>query len=244
MSWPFAQVVAISLLFLALHEWLGRGRWWLLGLLMGLTIATRISAGLNIVLFVGFALLSDNKLRGRRLAIFAAGIAVPIVLLGAYNFARFGSVWETGYNYQPASPGDFDTSSLANVIPHLRIFLFGRPTSSEQFPYFVTNPVGMSVLLLSPWLLYLGALRLDRFNVIALLDCAIVLIAVLAWRSTGQLQLGYRFLFDFLPIVIFLLARDGFRGKPLPLGFKVLVCLGFLSNLYFFQSFISRLPQG
>jgi hypothetical protein len=39
MSWPFAQVVAIHLLFLALHEWLGR-RWWLLiGLLLGLTAA-------------------------------------------------------------------------------------------------------------------------------------------------------------------------------------------------------------
>ena len=38
MSWPFAQVVAIHLLFLALHEWLGQQRWLVIGFLLGLTV--------------------------------------------------------------------------------------------------------------------------------------------------------------------------------------------------------------
>jgi len=213
---------------------------------MGLTTATRITAGLNVVFFAGTTLYSVNKGSARRLSILqlAAGISVPLALLAVYNFARFGLVWESGYSYQPASPGDFSAITPGNIIPHLRTFLFGPPNSAQQFPYFVANPVGMSVLLLSPWLLYLGSLRPNRFNVIALLDCAIILLAVLAWRSTGQLQLGYRFVLDFLPIITFLLARDGFRRQAVPLGFKVLSCLGFLSTLYFLQSFIKMLPRG
>ena len=244
MSWPFAQVVAIALVFLALHEWLGQRRWWLLGFLMGLAATTRIPAGLNIGLFAGAAFFCAKKQQLKALALVSAGFLLPILFLAAYNFARFDSVFETGYTYQPAAPGDFATTSLANVMPHLRIFLFGLPAQSDGFPFISTNPFGMSVLLLSPWLLYLCSPRRNRFSYLALVNCAIVLLVVLAWRSTGQLQVGYRFLLDFLPIVTFLLARDGFGGKNVPLGFKALTVLGLLSTLYFLQSFIGMLPQG
>jgi hypothetical protein len=102
----------------------------------------------------------------------------------------------------------------------------------------------MSVFLLSPWLVYLGSLKLDRFSGLALANCAIVLLAVLAWRSIGQLQLGYRFSLDFLPIIIFLLARDGFGGREISAGFKTLTVLGLFSTLYFLMSFIAMIPQG
>jgi len=238
MSWPFAQVLAIHLLFLALHEWLGRRRWLFIGFVLGLTSATRLSAGLNIILFAAAALMTEAPLRKKASVALAMGFALPMVLLALYNFARFDSFVETGYGFQLPGPGDFPSTSLANVLPHLRLFLFGAPVLSDQFPFFITQLVGMSVFLLSPWLLYIASLKFDRVTVVALLNCLIVLVAVLAWRSTGQFQLGYRFSLDFLPVVAFLIARDGFGRASMPLGFKSLAALGFLSTLYFLCSLI------
>jgi len=243
MSWPFAQVVAIHLLFLALHEWLGQKRWLVIGLLLGLTAATRLSAGLNIGLFAAAALMTDPQLRKKALVSLTIGFALPMALLALYNFARFDSFLETGYGFQLPGPGDFPSTSLANILPHLSLLLFGAPVLSDKFPFVITQTIGMSVFLLSPWLLYIGSLKLDRFNLIALVNCLIVLVAVLAWRSTGQFQLGYRFSLDFLPIVGFLIARDGFGRGPMPLGFKLLTALGFLSTLYFLWSFVEILPR-
>lgn len=244
MSWAFAQVIAVCLLFLVISEWLGRRRWWLIGLLLALTASARLTAGLNIALFIGDALLCDKRQRLKTVTSLTAGFAVPMFFLAVYNFARFGSVIESGYTYQPPSPEDLPGVSLANVIPHLYIFLFGPPIVSGRFPFLNVDPVGMSVLLLSPWLWYLGSLKMSRLNYLGLVNCALVLVAVLAWRSTGQLQLGYRFILDFLPIVMLLLARDGFSERKIPLGFRILVCVGLFSSMYFLTSFIAALPQG
>ena len=243
MSWPFAHVVAIHLLFLALHEWLGRRRWLFIGFLLGLTSTTRLSAGVNIILFAAAALMTEPPLRKKAAVALGTGFALPMVLLALYNFARFDSLVETGYWFQLPGPGDFPSTSLANVLPHLRVFLFGAPVLSGKFPFFMTQLVGMSVFLLSPWILYIASLKFDRLTFVALLNCLIVLVAVLAWRSTGQFQLGYRFSLDFLPIVAFLIARDGFGRAPMPSGFKSLAGLGFLSTLYFLWSLIEIMPR-
>jgi hypothetical protein len=244
MSWSLAQVIAIVLLFLAVYEWLGQRRWWVIGLLLGLTTTARVSAGLNIALFMGAALFCERKEKVKAFLTLNAGFAIPVLLLATYNFARFGSFIETGYSYQPPAPQDFAASSLANVLPHLRVFLLGTPVLLEGFPFVAADPLGMSVLLLSPWLVYIGSLKMDKFNYLALANCALVLVGVLAWRSTGQLQLGYRFSLDFLPIIILLLARTGFTGKEMPVGFKTLTLIGFLSTLFFLVSFIGQIPQG
>jgi hypothetical protein len=240
MSWSLGHVVAVCLVFLSLHEWLGRRRWWLVGYLAGLAASARLTAGLNIMLFIATALFC-GKAKTRSTLGLVAGFAVPLVALALYNFARFNSFIETGYSYQLPAPGDFPGTSLANVVSHLRVFLLGTPTLSDSFPFVRTNPVGMSVLLISPWLLCLTSISLDRLNGFALASCGLVLLAVLAWRSTGQLQVGYRFSLDFLPLIIFILARgDGNMGGK----FKTLVLLSFLSSLYFHVSFIQLLPRG
>ena len=221
----------------------GKRRWLFIGFLLGLTSATRLSAGLNIILFAAAALMTESPLRKKASVALAMGFALPMTLLALYNFARFDSFVETGYGFQLPGPGDFPSTSVVNVLPHLRLFLFGAPVLSDQFPFFITQLVGMSVFLLSPWLCYLGSLKLDRVYFAALVNCLVVLVAVLAWRSTGQFQLGYRFSLDLLPVVIFLIARNGFHGGPLPARFKLLTVLGFVFTLYFFWSFIAIVPH-
>jgi hypothetical protein len=72
-----------------------------------------------------------------------------------------------------------------------------------------TNAIGNSVLLMSPFLTYLAKVSLwDPNNKLIVLDVVVVLFMVLALRSTGFEQIGYRFSLDFLPFVFWLLMRS------------------------------------
>jgi len=102
----------------------------------------------------------------------------------------------------------------------------------------------MSVLILSPWLILLGRLERDCISHFVLASCLAVLVATLAWRSTGQLQLGYRFILDFLPMILFLFARNNSGVRSLSPSFKALTIVGFVSTGYFLQSLIEIMPKG
>jgi len=219
-----AHVLCVVLLFWAINEYEGQSRWWLIGILIGLVMATRAPAGLNILFFVLVVLLSDISVRAkaRALSKLLLPFAAVVTLLALYNFARFRSPFESGYGYQlngygtpyafwnvpgntPGPPLD-----LRNIPSHLWIFLFGLPS---------IRAVGTSVLLISPYLVYLFSVRRwDFVNRLIVIDVAAVLLVVLAFRSTGFEQMGYRFSLDFLPFVFWLLMRSrvtlasGFRG--------------------------------
>jgi hypothetical protein len=109
---------------------------------------------------------------------------------------------------------------LSNIPSHLWIFLFGLPSSAG---------VGTSVLLMSPHLVYLCSVRRwDLTNRVILVNVAIVLMAVLAFRSTGFEQVGYRFSLDFLPFVFWLLLRSRIQVTR---GFKWLVFIATVSDM-------------
>jgi len=219
-----AHVLCVALLFWAINEYQGQSRWWLIGVLIGFAMATRGPAGLNILFFVLVLLLSDSSMRPKALAWLKLLLpfAGVVVLLALYNFARFRNPFESGYGYQlngygapyalwnvpgntPGPPLD-----LRNIPSHFWLFLFGLPN---------TNAVGTSVLLISPYLIYLCSVRRwDVVNKLIVIDVAVVLLVVLAFRSTGFEQMGYRFSLDFLPFVFWFLMRSritltpGFRG--------------------------------
>ena len=122
-------------------------------LLLGLTAATRLSAGLNIGLFAAAALMTEPQARKKASLSLTMGFAIANRVTGFIQLCSIRFVFETGYGLQLPGPGDFPSTSLANVLPHLRLFLFGPPALSDKFPFVITQAVGMSVFLLSPWLL-------------------------------------------------------------------------------------------
>jgi hypothetical protein len=237
-----AHVIAVMLLFLAINEYEGRRRLWLIGGFIGLAMATRIPSGLNILFFASAISVGAGTFQQRAagLAKLLLPFAVLVGLLALYNFARFGTPLESGYTYQlngfgmPYAswnvPGNTAGPALSfSYIPeHLWIFLFGLPS---------TNGVGTSVLLISPFLVYLFSVRWDLINKLIAWDIGLVLLAVLAFRSTGFEQVGYRFSLDFFPFVFWLLMRsrlqmdNRFKGLIfLALVIDVILTAFFLSN--------------
>jgi len=224
----FAHVLAVMFLFIAINEYEGSCRLSIVGGLIGLALATRLPAGLNIICFVLLVLLGSAPAQKRLadLAKLVLPFAAILGVLALYNYARFGNLLESGYGYQVNGmglpyanwnvPGNSagPPISLSNIPGHLWIFLFGLPSSAG---------VGTSVLLMSPHLIYLCSVsRWDLTHKVIVVNVAIVLITVLAFRSTGFEQVGYRFSLDFLPFVFWLLMRSRIQVTS---GFKQLVLI-------------------
>ena len=233
-SSAFAHLAAVAMLFLALNEHQGRSRLWLTGGLIGLAMASRAPAGVNIVFFVLAILFGAGAVRQRIVGLFQlllpfAGVAA---ILAIYNWARFGNPLESGYTYQVNGfdqpyaawnlPGNHagPPFSLSYIPEHLRLFLFGLPT---------VNAVGTSVLLVSPYLLYVMSVpKWDLTNRLIGVSVGAVLMVVLAFRSSGFEQMGYRFSLDFLPLVFWLLMRS---RVPMSGNFKGLIMISTIIDL-------------
>jgi len=229
----FAHVIAVMLLFLAINEYEGRKRLWLIGGLIGLAMATRPPSGLNILFFMSAISVGVGTIQQRAVGLLnlLLPFAVIVGLLGLYNFARFGTPLESGYTYQLNgfgvpyaswnAPGNTAGPALSfSYIPeHLWIFLFGLPS---------TSAVGTGVLLISPFLFYLFSMRWDLINKLIALNSALVLLTVLAFRSTGFEQVGYRFSLDFLPFVFWLMMRS---RLPMNNRFKRLILLALVVDV-------------
>jgi hypothetical protein len=101
-GWLFAQVVSTFLLFWGLYEFYNTRRWWLLGLICGLTFLTRATAT-PIIIFFFLELWQSKALSSDKLKLLAQ-LVVPVVvavgLQALYNFLRFHNPFNGGYEYQ------------------------------------------------------------------------------------------------------------------------------------------------
>jgi hypothetical protein len=220
-----AHVFAVLLLFLAILEYEGKSRLPLVGGLVGLAMACRAPAGLDIAPFVLLVCCGIGVWRVKAIKLFKLMLPLIVVagILAVFNFVRFQNPLETGYSFQlngfgvPYSewnvPGNIAGPALswAHIPANLRTFLFGFPSYMG---------IGTSVLLVSPFLLYLVRARWDLSNGLIALGILPVLLLILAFRSTGFEQMGYRFSLDFLPLVFWMLMRS---KMTLTVSFKALI---------------------
>jgi hypothetical protein len=234
-SWSYATVVAVLFLFLAIHEWEGVRRLPVIGLFVGLAMASRPLTGLNSLFFAGavLCLMAPWKTKLSSVAQFTAPVGLIAVAIGWYNLQRFGNPLETGYAYQidaygrmvaeVSLPGNNPGSlfSLNNILQHFMVFAFGLPEK---------NATGVSVFLVSPFLVFLfaRARKWDMTDYMLAVNIFVLMLVTLAFRSTGARQIGYRFTLDYLPFVFWLLMR---RRTELSQGFKHLVRLAVIIDV-------------
>lgn len=119
-------------------------------LAFGLAGGTRLSL-LPSVIFLAFLILlrvylkQDRHLRASTPAFAAALIPLAVIalFLMAYNYDRFGSIFEFGHRYQltglAMTENYRDQTSIHYVVPSLYSYFFRPPSVSGQFP-FITVP--------------------------------------------------------------------------------------------------------
>lgn len=209
-----AHILSVALLFLAICEYEHTRRLWLIGGAVGLALATRAPSGLTILFFILAIICADipSNEKFKNFLTLMVPYSVIAMALAAYNYARFGTPLESGYSLQlngfgtPYASWDVPGNTagpaiaLSNIPKHLFIFVFGLPSF---------RGIGTSVFLISPFFIELLRIRQwDLINKLILASITPVLLTVLAFRSTGFEQMGYRFSLDFLPFVFWLMIRS------------------------------------
>jgi hypothetical protein len=233
----WTEILVVSFLLGALNLGL-RGRWpWVAGVLFGLAVGCRPSV---LLAAPAFGVLYW-RFGGRR-AVFSLAIGAGSIglCLAWYNWARFGSPTEFGYDLITGPNGErvLDEAWYSKGIESpfyiarglyamfLRSFEF-----DEAFPWLKPSWVGTSVLLTMPFLVYLGKAFWKSPLILVGWLGLLPLVLDLMHGNPGFAQFGYRFILDGMPFIWLLLAMVVVRNG-LTRGFIAAVALGVLVNSY------------
>jgi hypothetical protein len=211
------QLLAAALLLASIALALDR-RWPILaGVLLGAGAASRLPVGLALPLLVYLYRGDGQRDAWVRLL---AGLAVPALLVAAYNLARFGDPFEFGYGLIRNVDGEsvldepwyeHGIVSLRYLPAGLYAMLFKGFEWQDQFPWVVPGHIGASVLLTMPILWWIFDAR-GRLAIVAGLTAVLILLPDLAHGNPGFAQLGYRYIVDALP-VLWLMLGIAFRER-------------------------------
>ena len=241
--WLHAQVIGLFFALLALILAVDR-RWPILaGLLLGCAAASRLPMGLTLPLFLALYLRAGfppwvrrpSAAEWRAGALLLAGLAVPAILVAAYNLARYGSPFEFGYGL---IPGVLDEPwyaqgllSIEYIPRHLHLMFMRGFDFVDQFPWFRPNWSGASLVLTMPVLLWLVKARsstpLIAYGWIAV---ALALLPDLLHGAPGFAQFGYRFVLDVMPVVLLMLGWV-FRDH-ISIEARIAILIGIVVNAY------------
>lgn len=254
-SWFYAQVVATTLTLALLYEFLTKRRYLVMGILIGLSVATRLDLVFS-TLFVLWIIVRDKSRifqKIQQLIPLLVSLGILLVLLLFYNFLRFHNFFEQGYRYQQLH----DQPLIANRAAGLWSFvhfpaniyylfiqglepIFQSGTKILKFPYITYNPWGLSIFITSPiffWMI--KAPFKDKVVQASLIASVAILFILLGYYGIGYYQYGYRYAMDLYPFLYIILAY-GVR-KRLPSLFKWVVVLSFFLNLYLLPGILTEL---
>jgi len=241
--WFIAQICTVA--FVALALWLaveGRAPW-LVGLALALAMLARPNVLLTWPLLLGMAathLTTGGRpvkwaslLRWTLLSAIPLALALAALLL--YNGARFGNPLDFGYLTENVAEklapdlrryGQFDLYYLPKNF--WAMWLAG-PQWDEELRAWHPDPEGMSLLLTTPALIYLGRARQRSWLVIGGWSAiCLLIIPLLLYYNTGWWQFGYRFSLDFMaPVMVLLALATGNRTTG---SMRLLILAGVLVN--------------
>jgi hypothetical protein len=239
--WFLAQVCSLAFVLAAACAAVA-GRPLLAGTALALAMLGRPHLALcyPLLLGIGVQLAGEHGLAGgkRRWGLL---VAVPMlasaVLLLGYNAARFDNPFDFGYARQNVArelAGDLRTYGQFNLhyLPHnLWAMLLAGPVWEARRNQFLPSVDGMSLLLTTPALIYLGrAPQRSPLVLGAWLSIGLLLIPLLTYYNTGWWQFGYRFSLDFSTPVVLLLALNA--KERLGWTMRALILLGVLINAW------------
>lgn len=256
-SWLYAQVVCTFLLFAALIAYFKKKNWWLIGAICGAILLTRIPADAVLIFFSLSILYTKKSFKNKLKDLFKLGIFVLLaaIMIGTYNYQRFGNPFNNGNYYQLISSDSAKARSMGllnidHIPTNLYTILLRGPIPvkvsgswSLKYPYLSNNNLGMSIFLTSPFLLYFFTRKwsaYSRENRLLLLSSLVSLLILLCYYGDGADQLGYRYSLDFLPMlyVVFMSIYRKYNQK-LSLGMTSLLILPGFFNFYLLLSYIN-----
>jgi hypothetical protein len=243
--WFVAQICTVT--FVAFAVWLAvvQDSPWPVGIALAFAMAARPNVLLTWPLLVGIAATrlsaGGQRLSWAQLARWASVVTVPLLLvMGAlllYNRARFGALLDFGYLTENVADqlapnlrryGQFNLHYLPK---NLWAMWLAGPQWDAELNLWKPDPEGMSLLLTTPALIYIGRARPRSWLVVgSWVALGLLLIPLALYYNTGWWQFGYRFSLDFMTPVMVLLALAA--SPRVSWSMRILIGVGVLVNLY------------
>ena len=246
MEWHISKILAVT--FLALSVFCGLKAWspWLVGLCLGVAMASRLNLFVvwPFLFAIAVQIVQDGKSNNRKLEwkwmvkwIAESAIPVIVVVIGLllYNYLRFGNPLDFGYVNINGS-----TSIVENVrkygvfnihfIPrNLSVMFLTLPSIRPYSPFLFPSLDGMSILVTTPALVYLIHKYEKKWWIIGAWVTVVLSIVLLSmYHNTGAAQFGYGYVLDFIIPLIMLLAVA--LGRKSSWIFRVLVIISVVIN--------------
>lgn len=244
-TWTYSHVLTITFLFLAIYEALTRKRLFLVGLLLGAAFWCRLQVILSLPFFIimlweklydGSGHSWVKRIQFPQVLMLAGGISVFVLLNFAYNYARFGTIFDKAYelileSFTPMPGYEHGLFSIKHMPAHLNSIFRGMPTFVDGFPYVKPHLYGIAIWITTPAFIYaLFGWRNKKIFVSSFIAIISIAVLVFSYLSTGVSQFGYRYALDFYPF-LFLLTCIGMGENP-AWHAKLLILLSFLVNLW------------
>jgi len=230
--WLTAHVVAVICVLLAIHEALGKGRGFLTGMFLGMAILSR-QLSVYSTIFLCCALwngglngtIALNRKRTLNIILFFMGTGIWISLYLAFNWARFGSPFDTGYAYIPLGGflkarvdqyGLFNIAYIPFNLTHMFLqgfhIVFG---GGDMLTMKRLDMMGTSITFASPFIFYAFRARWPKIlHIGAWVTITFCLLHMMLYYNNGWNQRNcQRFTMDFMPVLILLVALGIDRAK-------------------------------
>lgn len=241
-TWYLGQIVSCFFLTIALIETLGKKRPIVLGISLAFVYLSRSHLALTFPIFL---YLSQPQLfkkgifvkKFKKFMLFATPIGVVLVLDMLYNYARYHTLFNSGYFLIPGTSNEpwFSKGIMhpSYILADLKIAFLAMPIFLDKFPYIQPSWAGMAIWLTTPAFFFaLKAQAKEKLVKYVWLAILLVFLVVGAHGGTGFAQFGYRFAVDFYPFLILLTIKGVAKQKGPRKIHWMLMCIGILVNLW------------
>lgn len=243
-SWFFANTIVVFFTFLAYYGFVVK-QWrpLLIGIIYGCIFLTRSSAGLGIMYYVLMYINNRHKTSMfKNILHLLIPVAIAAILLGSYNYARFGSFTEQGYSGQITGWSDetnraIGVLSIRHIPEHLYstflkapfpLYRNGIPPVLKP-PFISSDYRGMGLFYYAPYLLSLFTFwPLLPSSVFMLVASGFILLPLMMFFGNGA-----RYYLDFFPFLFLIFITEYYRKHGhLSAGMKILIILSTVFTLY------------
>jgi len=206
-----AHAEAMAATFVALLEWQGRRRPWVVAGALGLGTLARPTVLLAIVP-LGLWLIWTSRSRLRTVVELAIPFGATLAVIGIWNAVRFGSPLETGYGTAVlATPAliaarERGAFSWRHIPANVATLIGAGFDVVDTFPWLVPPASGHSVLLTTPALIIgvSAPWREATVRVMAAAAGLITLVILAYYGGGGFVTYGYRYFLDATPFLLVL----------------------------------------
>lgn len=172
-----------------------------------------------------------EKLYSLKKLFFLLGLPITtfVLILFMFNYARFGNIFNYGYEYIHEAPvleqvrKQNGVISLKNVpenawymfleIPKLSIYPnFNLDINLKGNSIFFLTPAFFTIFLIKPFIRKGVKILINPHVIGSIIAIIVTLSSILSYYSTGWMQFGYRYSLDFL-VPLLILCVFGMKGK-------------------------------